>query len=94
MSAHPEEGHPVPLRHDREDTTAQEQALRAARDAAADVLAGLAAEARALSKAYAARSARIPDGSALAGLVDAARRAEEDVDIAAHDLSTARGEDA
>ncbi|WP_380157384.1 hypothetical protein [Kineococcus sp. R86509] len=84
----------MPLRHDREDTTAQEEALRAARDEAATVMAELAAEARSLGKAYAARSARIPDGSALAGLIDAARRAEEDVDIAAHDLATARGEDA
>ncbi|WP_328295366.1 hypothetical protein OG218_22115 [Kineococcus sp. NBC_00420] len=84
----------MPLRHDREDTTAQEEALRAARDEAATVMAELAAEARSLGKAYAGRSARIPDGSALAGLIDAARRAEEDVDIAAHDLATARGEDA
>jgi hypothetical protein len=84
----------VPLRHDREDTTAQEEALRAARDEAATVMAELAAEARSLGKAYGGRSARIPDGSALAGLIDAARRAEEDVDIAAHDLATARGEDA
>ncbi|WP_432562720.1 hypothetical protein [Kineococcus sp. SYSU DK003] len=82
------------MRHDREDTTAQEAALRAARDEAASVLAELAAEARALAKAYGGRSARIPDGSALAGLVDAARRAEEAVDMAAHDLATARGEDA
>ncbi|MEW1957447.1 hypothetical protein [Kineococcus sp. NPDC059986] len=82
------------MRHDREDTTAQEQALRAARDEAAQVLAELAAEARSLSKAYAGRTARVPDGSALAGLVDAARRAEEAVDIAALDLATARGEDA
>jgi hypothetical protein len=84
----------VRVRHDREDTTAQEQALRAARDEAAQVLAELAAEARSLSKAYAGRTARVPDGSALAGLVDAARRAEEAVDIAALDLATARGEDA
>ena len=84
----------MPLRGDREDTSAQERALREARDEAAEVLAELAAEARALSKAYGGRSARMPDGSALAGLVDAARRAEEDVDIAAHDLATARGEDA
>ncbi len=82
------------MRHDREDTAAQEEALRAARDEAAQVLAELAAEARSLSKAYAGRTARLPDGSALAGLVDAARRAEEAVDIAAHDLATARGEDA
>ncbi|MGI4894128.1 MAG: hypothetical protein ACRYF3_03325 [Janthinobacterium lividum] len=82
------------LRSDREDTTAQEQALRAARDEAADVLADLAAEARSLGKAYGGRSARMPDGAALAGLMDAARRAEENVDIAAHDLATARGEDA
>ena len=84
----------MPLRHDREDTTVQEAALRAAREEAAAVMAELAAEARALGKAYAGRSARMPDGSALAGLVDAARRAEEAVDIAAHDLATARGEDA
>ncbi|MBB2901801.1 hypothetical protein FHR75_002616 [Kineococcus radiotolerans] len=83
----------MPLRHDREDTTAQEAALREARDAAATVLAELAAEAKSLAKAYGARSVRIPDGAALAGLVDAARRAEEAVDIAAHDLATARGED-
>ncbi|PRY17131.1 hypothetical protein [Kineococcus rhizosphaerae] len=82
------------MRHDREDTTAQETALREARDAAATVLAELAAEAKSLAKAYAGRTARIPDGSALAGLVDAARRAEEAVDLAAHDLATARGEDA
>ncbi|WP_432515428.1 hypothetical protein [Kineococcus sp. SYSU DK001] len=82
------------MRHDREDTAAQEHALRAAREEAASVLAELAAEAKALSKAYAGRSARTPDGSALAGLVDAARRAEEAVDMAAHDLATARGEDA
>jgi hypothetical protein len=82
------------MRHDREDTAAQEAALRSARDEAAAVLAELAAEARSLSKAYAGRTARLPDGSALAGLVDAARRAEEAVDIAAHDLATARGEDA
>lgn len=82
------------LRSDREDTRAQQEALRAAREEAAEVLADLAAEARALSKAYASRSARVPDGSALAGLVDAARRAEEAVDLAAHDLATARGEDA
>ncbi|GAB3455001.1 hypothetical protein AB1207_00060 [Kineococcus endophyticus] len=82
------------MHHDREDTAAQEEALRAARDEAAQVLAELAAEARSLSKAYAGRTARLPDGSALAGLVDAARRAEEAVDIAAHDLATARGEDA
>ncbi|NAZ80821.1 hypothetical protein GTR02_03175 [Kineococcus sp. R8] len=81
-------------RSDREDTRAQEEALRAARDEAADVLAELAAEAKSLSRAYAARSVRIPEASALAGLVDAARRAEEAVDIAAHDLATARGEDA
>ncbi|WP_380174565.1 hypothetical protein ACFEMC_06160 [Kineococcus sp. DHX-1] len=81
-------------RHDREDTAAQEEALRAAREEAAQVLAELAAEAKSLSKAYAGRTARLPDGSALAGLVDAARRAEEAVDIAAHDLATARGEDA
>lgn len=84
----------VGVRHDREDTAAQEEALRAARDEAAQVLAELAAEARSLSKAYAGRTARVPDGSALAGLVDAARRAEEAVDMAAHDLATARGEDA
>jgi hypothetical protein len=84
----------VPLRQDREDTTAQENALRTARDEAATAMAELAAEARALAKAYGGRSARIPDGSTLAGLMDAARRAEEDVDIAAHDLATARGEDA
>ncbi len=82
------------MRHDREDTAAQEEALRAAREEAAQVLAELAAEAKSLSKAYAGRTARLPDGSALAGLVDAARRAEEAVDIAAHDLATARGEDA
>ncbi|MEZ0164308.1 hypothetical protein AB2L27_05945 [Kineococcus sp. LSe6-4] len=82
------------MRHDREDTAAQEEALRAARAEAAQVLAELAAEARSLSKAYAGRTARLPDGSALAGLVDAARRAEEAVDMAAHDLATARGEDA
>ncbi|WP_369055739.1 hypothetical protein [Kineococcus terrestris] len=82
------------LRSDREDTSAQESALRAARDEAAEVLAELAAEARSLAKAYASRSARVPDGAALAGLVDAARRAEEAVDLAAHDLATARGEDA
>ncbi|MEZ0491978.1 hypothetical protein AB2L28_06985 [Kineococcus sp. TBRC 1896] len=82
------------MRHDREDTAAQEEALRAARDEAAHVLTELAAEARSLSKAYAGRTARLPDGSALAGLVDAARRAEEAVDMAAHDLATARGEDA
>ena len=84
----------MPLRPDREDTAAQEAALREAREAAATVLAELAAEAKALAKAYGARSARIPDGAVLAGLVDAARRAEEAVDIAAHDLATARGEDA
>jgi len=84
----------VALRSDREDTRAQEEALRAARDEAADVLAELAAEAKSLGRAYAARSTRIPEGSALAGLVDAARRAEEAVDMAAHDLATARGEDA
>ncbi|MCI2240048.1 hypothetical protein MN205_16375 [Kineococcus sp. TRM81007] len=72
----------------------QEEVLRSAREEAAAVLAELAAEARALSKAYASRSAGVPDGSALAGLVDAARRAEEAVDMAAHDLATARGEDA
>ncbi|WP_432540987.1 hypothetical protein [Kineococcus sp. SYSU DK002] len=82
------------MRHDREDTAAQETALRRAREEAASVLAELAAEAKALSRAYAGRSARTPDGSALAGLVDAARRAEEAVDMAAHDLATARGEDA
>jgi len=82
------------MRHDREDTADQEARLRAARDEAATVLAELAAEARSLGKAYGGRTARIPDGSALAGLVDAARRAEEAVDIAAHDLATARGEDA
>ncbi|WP_432495970.1 hypothetical protein [Kineococcus auxinigenes] len=81
-------------RSDREDTRAQEDALRAAREEAADVLADLAAEAKALSKAYASRTGRVPDGAALAGLVDAARRAEEAVDLAAHDLATARGEDA
>ena len=83
----------MPLRPDREDTAAQEAALREAREAAATVLAELAAEAKALAKAYGARSVRIPDGAVLAGLVDAARRAEEAVDIAAHDLATARGED-
>ncbi|MCI3925646.1 hypothetical protein MO973_36145 [Paenibacillus sp. TRM 82003] len=82
------------LRRDREDTRVQEEVLRSAREEAAAVLAELAAEARALSKAYASRSAGVPDGSALAGLVDAARRAEEAVDMAAHDLATARGEDA
>ncbi|WP_432482346.1 MULTISPECIES: hypothetical protein [Kineococcus] len=82
------------LRSDREDTREQELALRSAREEAAEVLAELAAEARSLSKAYASRSGRVPDGSALAGLVDAARRAEEAVDMAAHDLATARGEDA
>ncbi|GAA0303379.1 hypothetical protein [Kineococcus aurantiacus] len=82
------------MRHDREDTAAQEDALRRAREEAAAVLAELATEARSLSRAYAGRTARLPDGSALAGLVDAARRAEEAVDLAAHDLATARGEDA
>ena len=82
------------MRHDREDTAAQEEALRAARTEAAQVLTELAAEARSLAKAYGGRTARLPDGSALAGLVDAARRAEEAVDMAAHDLATARGEDA
>ena len=82
------------LRSDREDVRTQEDALRAAREHAADVFAELAAEARALGKAYAGRSARLPDASIFAGLVDEARRAEEAVDIAAHDLATARGEDA
>ena len=82
------------LRSDREDVSAQEERLRAARAEAAEVMAELAAEAKALGKAYGSRSARIPDGSALAGLVHAARRAEEAVDMAAHDLATARGEDA
>jgi hypothetical protein len=112
------------LRADREDVTAQREALTAARAAWAaalddlvqaaglDTVATVEEEARALARALRSRAKNPPpvDSRGLAGAVSAAHRydtmtdefdraveaarvAEQAVDLAAYDLRTASGED-
>lgn len=81
-------------RHDREDYTAQEQAVTDAKAALVQALSDLAGEAALVAKALGRK--RPP-----ANLVDGVRsefrhveRCEEALDLAVLDLRTARGEDA
>lgn len=83
------------MRKRDEETVDQQVALGEAQEALAGALEEVAAEARALGKALGRKSARrgvdLTQFHALYRLVVSA---EEGVDIAAHDLATAGGEDA
>lgn len=81
------------LRNDREDTRAQRERLDQAKADLAQALEDLAQESKIQAKAARSRwnTLNILDVYAA---VRAVERAEQDVDIATHDLATARGEDA
>lgn len=83
----------MPLRNDREDTSAQQERLRVARVELAQALDSLAAEAKIAARVARSKAGQ-PDLPAVYAESRNVERAEQDVDIATHDLATARGEDA
>jgi len=80
------------MRGDREDVSAQRDAVAAARTELAAALEALAWEARHAAKA-AARAKGQPDLEAVAACHNRVGRAGEALDMAVYDLHTASGED-
>lgn len=80
------------MSRDREDLTAQREAVAHARTVLENALAELSATARAESK-VAGRAKGNPNLEAVAADYNAVQRAGEALDMAVYDLHTASGED-
>lgn len=80
------------IRADRENYSAQEQALTVARQVLAEHLDELSRHAKTAARAARGRFAQ-PDLDAVYAAASRVREAHEAADLAAYDLQTARGED-